>query len=77
MADMSATRLMLYTLGSLFVIGGIVMLFFETGLDKWISSGMALAGLIIIVGVAVMGLADKARKDVHVDEHHVDEHHHD
>ncbi len=74
---MSAKRLLLYGLGSALAIGGLVLLFFETGLSNWVPSGIAVAGLIIMVGVAVIGMSNKARKEMRVDEHHEHHGHHD
>lgn len=73
---MNAARTLLYTLGTLLVIAGIVMLFFETGLSAWVPPGIALAGLVIVIGVAVLGLSDRAQDDKRVDETHVERHHH-
>lgn len=69
---MDAGRMLLYFVGGALVIGGIVMLFFETGLSAWVPAGVALAGLIILVGLFVVGLSGSVDED----EHYVEEHHH-
>lgn len=53
-------RTLLYVLGAVLMIVGIGMLFFETGLDAWVPAGVALAGLIILVGLLIVGLSERA-----------------
>lgn len=73
---MSAAKALFYVLGAALVVAGIVLLFFQTGLAAWVPPGIALAGLVIIVGMLVIGLSDRSDEDhdVHHEEHH---HHHD
>ena len=80
---MNATRTMLYFVGAALIVAGIVMLFFQTGLAAWVPTGIAVAGLIILVGLFVMGMSDRAKSDTHVEhvetaerEPRVIEHHH-
>jgi hypothetical protein len=53
-------RMLLYVLGAGLMIAGIALLFFETGLDAWVPAGVALAGLIILIGLLVVGLSELA-----------------
>lgn len=39
------------------------MLFFEAGLERWISMTILLAGVLIFVGIAVIGFASSAPRD--------------
>lgn len=60
---MAIARMLLYFLGGLLLIAGIAMLFFETGLAGWIPGSIAVAGLVILVGLLVMGLSDRAPEE--------------
>lgn len=68
---MNMGQAVLYTLGAVILVVGIVLLFVESGLATWIPTGIALAGLLIIVGLLVIGLSDRD-KDTEVThvEHH-------
>jgi hypothetical protein len=68
---MSAANAILYVLGAALIVVGLGLLFFETGLAAWVPPGIAIAGLVIIVGMMVLGLS--GRTDRHVEEEH---HHH-
>lgn len=72
--SMNGARTLLYAFGALLVIAGIVLLFFETGLAAWVPPGIAVAGLVILIGVAVMGLSERGpterREETKVEEHH-------
>lgn len=70
---MGIARMLLYFLGALLVLAGLVMLFFETGLSAWVPTGIALAGLVILIGLLVLGLSDRSDVDRH---ERVEEHHH-
>lgn len=54
---MNATRAAFWTLGIAFVLGGIYMLYFEAGLDRWVSFGVLMAGFLVFIGLAVMGFS--------------------
>lgn len=77
---MNPLRALLYILGAALVVVGIFMLFFETGLAEWVPPGIALAGLVILVGLFVLGLSEGARegpRERDTDVHHTEHHHHD
>lgn len=57
---LSAGRMVLYLLGTLLVIGALLMFFFESGLDRWVPVSMLIAGILLILGLSVMGFADRA-----------------
>lgn len=67
----------MYALGAVLVVAGLILLFFESGLAGWIPSGIAAAGLIILIGLFVLGLSDSGREDANVRTEHVEHHHRD
>lgn len=60
---MDFVRMTFMLLGLIAVIGGALMLFFEAGLERWISMTILLAGVLIFVGIAVIGFASSAPRD--------------
>jgi hypothetical protein len=56
---MNAARLLLFFVGVVLVIVAASMLFFQTGLNKWVPAGIAGAALLLFIGVAVMGASEK------------------
>lgn len=73
---MNASRLVLYLFGGALVVLSLWMMFFETGLNRWVPIGVAAAGLLLIVGLIVMGSADEVTEDAHHRDVEVQEHHH-
>lgn len=59
----SASRAILYFLGVILVIAALAMFFFQTGLDRWVPVGLLAAGVLLIIGLAVMSFADNAPED--------------
>ena len=59
----SAGRAILYFLGVILVIAALAMFFFQTGLDRWVPVGLLAAGVLLIIGLAVMSFADSAPED--------------
>lgn len=57
---MNATRAILWVLGVVFVLGGAYMLYFQAGLNRWVSIGILTAGFLLFIGLAVMGFAGSA-----------------
>jgi hypothetical protein len=57
---MNATRTILWVLGIVFVLGGAYMLYFQAGLNRWVSIGVLTAGFLLFIGLAVMGFAGNA-----------------
>lgn len=61
-------------LGLAVFVFGIYLLFFEAGLDRWVSIGIVTAGVVILIGLVIMSFASSAPKDeMGHDTHH--EHH--
>ncbi len=60
---MSAGRSILYLLGILLVIGALAMFFFESGLNRWVPVGLLAAGVLLIIGLAVMSFANTAPEE--------------
>lgn len=60
---MDLARTMLMVLGLVAVIGGILMIFVELGLDQWISKTLLIAGMLIFAGMAVLVFAGSAPSD--------------
>lgn len=60
---MDLARTMLMVLGLVAIIGGVLMVFFEVGLDQWISMNLLIAGLLIFAGMAVLVFAGSAPFD--------------
>jgi hypothetical protein len=63
---MNATRAILWVLGIVFVLGGAYMLYFQAGLNRWVSIGVLTAGFLLFIGLAVMGFAGGAPADTPV-----------
>jgi hypothetical protein len=59
----SAGRAILYFLGVILVVMALAMFFFQTGLDRWVPVGLLAAGVLLIIGLAVMSFADTAPED--------------
>ncbi|MEA3136429.1 MAG: hypothetical protein QOC71_710 [Thermoplasmata archaeon] len=59
----SAGRAILYFLGVILVVFALAMFFFQTGLDRWVPVGLLAAGVLLIIGLAVMSFADNAPED--------------
>ena len=57
---LSASRAILYFLGIVLVIAALAIFFFSTGLDRWIPVSLLAAGVLLIIGLAVMSFADSA-----------------
>ena len=71
----SAGRAILYFLGVILVIAALAMFFFQTNLDRWVPVGFLAAGVLLIIGLAVMSFADNAPEDRSY--RRTDTHHHD
>lgn len=72
--NMHPARVIVLVLGLAVFIFGIYLLFFEAGLDRWVSIGILTAGVVILIGLVIMSFASSAPKDVeHGGTHH--EHH--
>jgi hypothetical protein len=59
----SAGRAILYFLGIILVIAALAIFFFQTGLDRWVPVSLLAAGVLLIIGLAVMSFADSAPED--------------
>ena len=59
----SAGRAILYFLGVILVIAALAMFFFQTNLDRWVPVGLLAAGVLLIIGLAVMSFADNAPEE--------------
>jgi hypothetical protein len=71
----SAGRAILYFFGIVLVIAALAIFFFQTGLDRWVPVSLLAAGVLLIIGLAVMSFADSAPSDGH--HGHVSGGHHD
>ena len=60
---MNATRAVIWMLGLVAILAGAYMLYFEAGLDRWVSIGILGAGLLLFIGLAVMTFANSAPTD--------------
>lgn len=63
---MSAGRGILYLLGVVLVVGALAMFFFQTGLNRWVPVGLLAAGVLLIIGLAVMSFANTAPEEPRV-----------
>jgi len=73
---MNATRVLVWVIGLALVVVAAYMLFFQTGLNRFVPLGIAAAGLLLIIGVSIMSMSEKLPGDHEekvVEEHH--EHH--
>jgi multisubunit Na+/H+ antiporter MnhB subunit len=57
---LSAGRMMMYFLGVILVVLALGIFFFSTGLDRWVPVSLLAAGVLLIIGLAVMSFADSA-----------------
>jgi hypothetical protein len=60
---MSAGRSILYLLGIVLVVGALAMFFFQSGLNRWVPVGLLAAGVLLIIGLAVMSFANNAPEE--------------
>lgn len=60
---MDPTRGIFLVLGLVAIIAGAFMLFFEAGLDRWVSMTILVAGILVFVGLIVVGFATSAPQD--------------
>ena len=60
---MNSMRAVLYFVGIALVLGALWMFFMAAGLNRWIPIGIAIAALILIVGVSVMSFAETSPSD--------------
>lgn len=60
---MNPTRAVIWMLGLVAILAGAYLLYFEAGLDRWVSIGLLGAGLLVFVGLAVMTFANSAPRD--------------
>lgn len=63
---MNPARVLLYLCGIILVVGALWMFFFSAGLARWIPVSMLVAGILLVVGLAIMGFADRAPEDTYV-----------
>jgi hypothetical protein len=54
-------RAFLWFIGAALFAGGLVLLYYGYGLSRWIPFAAAVAGALLIIGLIVMGTADRAR----------------
>lgn len=57
---MNATRSVMWMVGLVAILAGAYLLYFEAGLDRWVSIGILGAGLLLFIGLAVMTFAQSA-----------------
>lgn len=50
----------MWMVGLVAILAGAYLLYFEAGLDRWVSIGILGAGLLLFVGLAVMTFASSA-----------------
>jgi len=60
---MNVTRTVMWLVGLVVLVLGAYMIYFEAGLDRWVSLGIVGAGLLIFIGLSVMAFAGGARND--------------
>lgn len=54
---MTFARAVTWGFGAILVVVGIILLLVETGLASWIPQSIIGAGIIILLGIIVMGMA--------------------
>lgn len=60
---MNATRSVMWMVGLVAILAGAYLLYFEAGLERWVSLGIVGAGLLVFVGLAVMTFSQTAPND--------------
>ena len=66
---LSASRAILYFLGIILVIAALSIFFVQTNLSRWVPVSLLAAGVLLIIGLAVMSFADSAPSDGHTHGH--------
>lgn len=57
---MSFARSVMWGLGAVLVVVGVGLLLVETGLASWIPQSILGAGIVVLLGIIVMGMANKS-----------------
>ena len=53
-------RLVLYLLGAFLIVLALWMFYVAAGVAQWVPVGIAIAGLVVIAGLLIIGAADRA-----------------
>jgi hypothetical protein len=53
----------MWMVGLVAILAGAYLLYFEAGLDRWVSIGILGAGVLVFVGLAVMTFATNSPRD--------------
>ncbi len=69
----SATRFALYIVGVLLIVAALWMFLMQTGLNQWIPGTLIAAGVLLIIGLAVMSFAQESPEVRPPSEHHHDD----
>lgn len=56
---MNGARFLVYVLGLVLVGAALWMLFFETGLSRWIPFGILAFVVLLVLGLGIMGSSDR------------------
>lgn len=57
-------RFLVYVLGLLLVAAAVWLLFFETGVARWVPYGALVAAILLIVGLGVMAGSNRLTRGV-------------
>lgn len=60
---MTPIRVLLMALGLTVFVVGAYLVFFEAGLDRWLSIGILTAGIVLFVGLLLMSFASGTPAD--------------
>lgn len=66
---MNPARTLMYLFGGILIIVGIGMLLLWSEISAWIPTTIAVAGLVILVGLLIMAFSDQMTRGRPVDEH--------
>lgn len=57
---MGMTRMLTWALGAVLIAVGVAIILFWSGVANWIPGMVLAAGVVIILGIIVMGMADRS-----------------
>lgn len=69
-------RFLLYALGGILILVGIIAVAFQLGADEFLPNGTIWALVLVLIGMLVVGLSSRAPEGPPPEDRHVEEHHH-
>ncbi|MHB8633170.1 MAG: hypothetical protein ACYDBQ_04255 [Thermoplasmatota archaeon] len=69
---MSVARVFLYAVGIALVVAALAMFYYNTNLNRWVPVSILVAGILLVIGLAVMGFAEEVptERRENIEEYH-------